>query len=171
MFFLAVIPLAAYFGLLFYLYRRSKPTVMKGSSAFILLAWGLFGLLTLGPVRLLIPMFLFVSGGYATWFCWVLVYFAAVQIIAKKLRDGVIVYHCQREILLPALYRLVQKLDEKAQWHGNVLSMPGYALQWTVTGKTCLVFTLTQPQPSNPNKAILYDILTADNEPDKPNKQ
>ncbi|MDR3181540.1 MAG: hypothetical protein LBT89_01240 [Planctomycetaceae bacterium] len=158
MFFLALIPLVTYFVFLIYLYRRTKPTVLRSSTAFALLAWGLFGLLSLGPGRLVIPVYLFVFSGYDAWLCWTLLYFAVAAVIAKRL-DGIVVYHCRRETLLPALYKAAQELDAKAEWRGNVLSMYSYGLQWTVCGSTCLVFRLTQPQPANPNRNVLYQLL------------
>ncbi|GHT47017.1 hypothetical protein FACS189454_09010 [Planctomycetales bacterium] len=137
--------------------------MLRGSTDFTLLAWGLFGLVTLGPARLVIPMYLFTAWGSSVWLFWMLFYFITVRHIARSLKDRTVVYHCQREKFLPALFSKLREIDPKTEWRGNVLSMFGCGLQWAVSGMTnpnlCLVFLLTEPQPKNPNKDIFYETI------------
>ena len=164
---LGLLPLLCYFAFLTTVHLRRTPTVLNGYTDFMLLAWGLFGLITLGPGRLLIPLYVFTAWGMYTWIFWIGFYFVASHFLAMQFRNRLIVYHCRRELLLPALYTLVRENDPKAEWSGNVLSLHGFGVQWAVQFSRypapwsgCLVFVPTDPFRSNSHLEMLQCHLT-----------
>ena len=163
MFALALLPLVFYFAFLTYLHFRKTPTVLDGSLDFTLLAWGLFGLITLGPGRLIIPLYVFTAWGVFTWIFWVGFYFLATVAFARQFKNRLVVYHCQRELVLPAFFTLVRQIDPKTEWSGHVLSLHGLGVQWTVTSDRFgghLLFTPTDQSLKNPHQEMLQDQLT-----------
>ena len=162
MFAFALLPLFFYFVFLTRLHLRSTPTVLNGSLDFRLLAWGLFGLITLGPGRLIIPMYVFAAWGIYTWIFWFGFYFMVVRIIATQFKNRLVVYHCQRELVLPAFFTLARQIDSKADWSGHVLSLHGLGVQWSVTSDRYggyLLFIPTNPYLKNPHQEMLQEQL------------
>jgi len=160
---LALLPLVLYFVFLTRLHFRKTPTVLNGSLDFALLAWGLFGLFTFGPGRLIIPLYVFTTWGAFTWIFWVGFYFVIVTAFARQFKNRLVVYHCQRELVLPAFFTLAQKIDPKTEWSGYVLSLHGLAVQWSVTSDRFgghLLFIPTNPSAKNPHYEMLQVQLT-----------
>jgi hypothetical protein len=163
MFALALLPLVFYFAFLTSLHFRRTPTVLNGSTDFALLAWGLFGLLTLGPGRLIIPMYVFTAWGVFTWLFWLGSYFLVSYALSRQFRDRLVVYHCRRELVLPTFFTLVRQIDPKAEWSGYVLSLHGLGVQWAVTSGRYgghLLFVPTNPYQTNPHREMLQEQLT-----------
>ena len=160
MFAFALLPLVCYFAFLTCLYFRKTPTVLPGSLDFTLLAWGLFGLVTLGPGRLVIPLYVFAAWGIVTWFFWLGFYFVLVHALAWQFRDRLVVYHCYRELVLPAFFTLARQMDPKTEWSGYVLSLHGLGIQWSVvSGREYLLFVPTGPLRNNPHREALQEQL------------
>ena len=160
---LALLPLLGYFAFLAVLYLRRTPTVLNGALDFTLLAWGLFGLVTLGPGKMIIPIYVFAAWNVLTWGFWVGSYFAAVYFLAMQFRNRFVVYHCQREVLLPAFYTLARRIDPKTEWSGNVLSLHGLNIQWSVVSDKfggCLLFSPTNPLAQTQYRAMMQEQLT-----------
>ena len=160
---LALLPLFGYFAFLTVLHFRQTPTVLNGSHDFTLLSWGLFGLITLGPGRLLIPLYVFSAWGVYTWIFWLGLYFAATHFLAMKFSNRLVVYHCQRELVMPAFFTLARNIDSKTEWSGHVLSLHGLGVQWSVISNKwggCLVFVPTNPYQKNPHLEMLQEQLT-----------
>ena len=160
---LALLPLVCYFAFLAKLYFRQTPTVLNGSLDFTLLAWGLFGLITLGPGRLIIPIYVFTAWGIYTWIFWFGFYFTVTHFLALQFRNRFVVYHCQRELALPAFFTLARQIDPKTEWSGSVLSLHGLGLQWSVACNNwngCLLFVPTNPYQKNPHQEMLLKELT-----------
>jgi hypothetical protein len=163
MFAIALLPLVCYFLFLTNLHFRRTPTVLNGSLDFTLLAWGLFGLLTLGPGRLVIPLYVFAAWGMYTWIFWFGFYFVAVHIFALLFNNRFVIYHAKRELVLPAFFTLARELDPKTEWAGNVLSFHGLGVQWAVSHDRFgghLLFVPTNPMQENPHREILRKHLT-----------
>ena len=160
---LALLPLVAYLAFLGSLHLRKTPTVLNGAHDFALLAWGLFGLITLGPGRLIIPLYVFTAWGIYTWIFWFGFYLATVYFLSLPFKNRLIVYHCRRELVLPAFFTLCRQIDPKAEWSGNVLSLHGLGVQWSViTGRYggYLLFIPTNPYQKNPHREMLQEQLT-----------
>jgi len=160
---LALFPLILYFAFLTRLHFRKTPTVLNGSLDFSLLAWGLFGLVTFGPGRLIIPIYVFTAWGIFTWLFWGGFYFLVVVALARLLKNRFVIYHCRRELVLPAFFTLAQKIDPKTEWNGNVLSLHGLGVQWSITGDRFgghLLFIPTNPSLNNPHQEMLQEQLT-----------
>ena len=160
---LALLPLVLYFVFLTHLQFRKTPTVLNGSLDFILLAWGLFGLITLGPGRLIIPLYVFAAWGFFTWLFWIGFYFLITTALARKFRNRLVVYHCPRQLVLPPFFTLVRQIDPKTEWGGHVLSLHSLGVQWSVTNDRFgghLLFVPTNPSQSNPHQAMLQEQLT-----------
>jgi hypothetical protein len=113
MFACALLPLVLYLAFLTRLHFRQTPTVLNGSLDFTLLAWGLFGLVSLGPGRLIIPLYVFTAWGIFTWIFWLGFYFVATLLLARPFRNRLVVYHCQRELVLPAFFTLTRQIDPR----------------------------------------------------------
>ena len=160
---LALLPLVLYFAFLTSLHFRRTPTVLNGSLDFQLLAWGLFGLITFGPGRLIIPLYVFTAWGFYTWIFWFGFYFMVTHFIARQFKNRLVVYHGQRELVLPAFFTLAREIDPKTDWSGNVLSLHGLGVQWAVTNDNYgghLLFTPTNPKLKNPHREMLQQQLT-----------
>ena len=163
MFAIALLPLVLYCAFLTRLHFRQTPTVLNGSLDFSLLAWGLFGLVSLGPGRLIIPIYVFTAWGMLTWIFWLGFYFLVVRFLALQFKNRFVVYHCQRELVLPAFFTLAQKIDPKTEWSGHVLSLHGLGVQWAVTHDRYgghLLFVPTNPYLKNPHQEMLQEQLT-----------
>jgi hypothetical protein len=156
----ALLPLTVYFIFLTVVQFRRRPTLFSGSVDFALLAWGLFGLATLGLGKFIIPIYVFSAWGLMTWFFWTCFYFTVTYSAAGLFRSRIVIYHVRREIVLPAMFDLARQIDPKAEWCGNVLSLHGLGLQWTVTGDpfgSHLLFTPTGYERGNPHIDILRE--------------
>ena len=159
----AIVPLVLYFAFLTSLHFRKTPTVLNGSLDFSLLAWGLFGLISLGPGRLVIPLYVFTAWGIFTWIFWLGFYLVVVHFFARKFKNRFVVYHCRRELVLPAFFTLAQQIDPKTEWSGHVLSLHGLGVQWAVTHDRFgghLLFVPTNPYVKNPHQEMLQAQLT-----------
>ena len=162
MFALALLPLVVYFAFLTWLHYRQTATLLTGSLDFTLLSWGLFGLITLGPGRLLVPLYLFTAWGIYAWIFWLFFYFVATHFFASRLANRFVVYNSRRDIVLPAFFTLAKQIDPKTEWSGNVLSLHGLGLQWSVcSGRfgNCLVFAPTNPYRKNPHQEQVQEEL------------
>jgi hypothetical protein len=160
---LALLPLVCYFAFLTGLHFRKTPTVLNGALDLQLLTWGLFGLISLGPGRLVIPLYVFATWGFFTWFFWLGFYFVAALLLSRPFRNRLVVYHCQRELVLPAFFTLAREIDPKAEWSGYVLSLHGLGVQWSVSHNRwggCLVFIPTNPRLRSPHQDMLQEQLT-----------
>ena len=161
---LALLPLAAYFAFLTSLHFRKTPTVLNGSLDFTLIAWGLCGLITLGPGRLLIPLYVFTAWGLYTWIFWFGFYFALTYFLGTQFKNRIVVYHGQRELVLPPFFTLVRLIDPKAEWSGHVLSLHSLGVQWSIICDKFggyLLFVPTNPYWKNPHQEMLQQQLTA----------
>jgi len=157
---LALLPLVCYFAFLTGLYFRQTPTVFNGSLDFALLAWGLFGLITFGPGRLIIPLYVFSAWGIYTWIFWFGFYFAITHFFALQFRNRLVIYHCQRELVLPAFFTLAKQMDAKAEWSGHVLSLHGLGIQWSVIGnRGYLQFIPTNPNQKSSHQKMVQEQL------------
>jgi hypothetical protein len=160
---LALLPLVLYIAFLTGLHFRKTPTVLDGTSDFMLLAWGLFGFVSLGPGRLIIPLYVFTAWGIYTWIFWLGFYFVVSLALARWFKNRLVVYHCQRELILPVFFTLAQQIDPKTEWSGNVLSLHGLGVQWSVTHDRFgghLLFVPTNPSVQNPHLEMLQGQLT-----------
>ncbi|MDR0703536.1 MAG: hypothetical protein LBF88_00955 [Planctomycetaceae bacterium] len=133
MFFLSFLPLACYFFWLALLQNRRQPAIFNGVQDFMFLSCGLFGLFTLGPGRLLIPIDVIAFWGWAIWLFGTTFYFSAAYLIAQKLSQRIVIYHCPSDIFVPKLIEYAQKLDTKTRFEGNVLFLPDFGIQCTIT--------------------------------------
>jgi hypothetical protein len=134
MFFLSLLPLAGYFFWLAFLQIRRKPTVLNGVQDFMFLSSGLFGLLTLGPGRLLIPIGVLAFWGWFVWLFWAAFYFSIAYLIAQQLTQRIVIYHCPFAVFVPKLIEHIQELDQQFRFEGNVLFLPDFGIQCTITG-------------------------------------
>lgn len=130
---LALFPLAGYLFFLAALHFRRRPTVLSGTQDFLLLSAALFGLVTLGPGRLLIPMDVLVFWKFTSWAFWTMFYFVCAYMAARfRTHRRMIVYHCPISVFVPKLFELGRGLDPEARLEGNVLTLRGLGLQCTI---------------------------------------
>ena len=130
----AFIPLAVYFFVLTWFFMRRRPTLLSDTQDFMLLACGLFGLVTLGPGRLLIPLNILTFWGLSIWVFWTMFYFAAAYLLTLlRSRRKIVVYHYPVALFLPRLFELGRQFDPQARLDGNVLTLPGLGVQCSIT--------------------------------------
>jgi hypothetical protein len=134
MFFLTLLPLAGYFFWLALLQNRRQPTILNGVQDFMLLSCGLFGLFTLGPGRLLIPIGVMTFWGWSIWLFWTAFYFSTAYLFAQQLSQRIVIYHCPYNVFASGIIEHVQKLDQRSRFEGNVLFLPDFGIQCTITG-------------------------------------
>ncbi len=148
MFGIALIPLACYFLFLAALHIRRRPTLLTGRQDFMLLACGLFGLVTLGPGRLLIPISVLTYWHLLSWFFWAMFYFSAAYLATVVCRrHRLVIYHSPANQLIDKLVERTQQADPAARHVGNVLILPELGIQCTiekgasarVTGQTVIL--------------------------------
>jgi hypothetical protein len=150
----ALFPLSVYFFCLFRLNRQRHPAVLDSSTDFQLLAVGLFGFMTLGPAKMLIPLQLMTFWGAFVWLFWTAFYFAAARTIGQRLPNSLIIYHCPRQVFVPELLNHLRTLDAEVRQSGNVLLLPGQRIQCLITGGRFGGYTLLQPaEPAAEPKA------------------
>jgi hypothetical protein len=140
-------PFAVYLAVLAFFHSRRTPTVLGGDADFMLLAAGLLGAVTFGPGRLLIPLYVLTAWGILTWVFWFGFYFVLVLFITRYLTHRTVIYHCRREMMLPGLFAMSRYLDPSSDLRGNVLTLPGFGLQWTISeycGGVVLCLTVSQ---------------------------
>ena len=162
MFALALLPLVLYFAFLTRLHFRATPTVLDGSLDCTLLAWGLFGFITFGPGRQIIPLYVFATWGVFTWIFWVGFYFVVVVALARQFQNRLVVYHCKRELVLPAFFTLARQIDPKTEWSGHVLSLHGLGVQWSISNDRLgghLLFIPTNPSTNSPHHKMLREHM------------
>ena len=158
----ALLPLVFYFAFLTRLHFRKTPTVLNGALDFTLLAWGLFGLVSFGPGRLIIPLYVFTAWGMFTWLFWFGFYFLVSLALARQFQNRLVVYHCRRELVLPAFFTLARQIDPKTEWSGNVLSLHGLGVQWCVTNDRFgghILFIPANPSVKNLHQEMLQTQL------------
>ncbi|MDR2757065.1 MAG: hypothetical protein LBC20_15320 [Planctomycetaceae bacterium] len=134
MFFLTLLPLAGYFFWLALLQNRRRPTVLNGVQDFMFLSGGLLGLFSLGPGRLVIPIWVITFWGCSIWLFWTAFYFSMVYLFTQQLTQRIVIYHCPLNVFIPKLVELAQKLDQRTRLEGNVLFLPDFGIQCTITG-------------------------------------
>lgn len=160
---IALLPFLCYITFLTSLHFRRTPTVISGSLDFSLLAWGLFGMITLGPGRLIIPLYVFTAWGIFTWIFWFGFYFVVVHVFASRFHGRMVLYHVRRELVLPRFFTLLRDIDPKTEWAGNVLSLYGLGMQWSVSCDSCgahMLFLPTDSGRNNPHQEIVRQQLT-----------
>lgn len=148
----ALFPLGIYFLCLASFYRRSTPTVLNGSTDVWLLAFGLFGLITLGPGRLLIPLPVLSYWNLFAWIFWASLYFVLAHFLAEHSRGRTVVYRC-------SMNRLIHELQEFFKEHGSVLhlekqvlNLPEYDIQSTLRCGFSDSYVQFQSTESNPDR-------------------
>jgi hypothetical protein len=151
MFFLSVLPLSCYFFWLSLLPNRRQPAVFNGIQDFMFLSCGLFGLFTLGPGRLLIPIEIMNFWGCSIWLFWTAFYFSAAYLVAQKLAQRIVIYHCPFDIFVSKLIERAQKLDSKTSFEGNVLFLPDFGIQCAVIANTWWQILVLKPTGNDQN--------------------
>jgi hypothetical protein len=117
---------------------------MNGVRDFMFLSCGLFGLITLGPGRLLVPVHVFAFWGMAVWLFWTAFYFSVAYWVAGLLGQRIVVYHCSAKDFVSRLVELCRELDPQTRLDGNVLFLPDFGIQCSVNCNTLGgVFILT----------------------------
>lgn len=131
---LALYPLAIYFLVLAVFHARRRPTVLSGWADFMLLAFGISGLLTLSLGRLLLPLNLMEFWGLGVWLHWGFLYFLVASYLGWWLPPRLIVYHCPIDRLWTPLQNRVPEIDPLGRWDRSLLSLPTLDCQAMLTG-------------------------------------
>jgi hypothetical protein len=124
---LALGPLAVYFLVLGAINLLPRPRVVPAARDTFALGLALAGLITVGPIELLLPRGLLVQMGdrawlvWATWFCF---YGLLVTLAALVQMPRLTIYNISPTELYPRLTAAAQRLDPDARWSADSLVAP-----------------------------------------------
>ncbi len=129
---LALVPPAAYLGIIGLRHLRTRPTVVSGAWDLGLLAAALAGLAVVGPLEILQP-----AGVRGPWrLALPLVLFALVAALgALASRPRLVVYNVSLEQLRPVVAQIASGLDPTARWAGETVALPGRDVQVHLDGR------------------------------------
>lgn len=126
---IAIIPLAAYLGVLGLINLRPKPLIVSGASDLVALGIGLLGLMLIGPIELFRPEL--ATGQFLNyiWMILLLLYMLALALVALVSRPRLVIYNMTPEELRPALSEAAGKVDATHRWAGDTLVLPRLGVQ------------------------------------------
>lgn len=173
---LALFPLSLYFFFLTLMTLRQRPTVLSGTQDFMILACGLFGLFSLGPGKLLVPMKLLSFWGISVWFFWAVFYLVICYLVVKYLLSKkLIVYNIGLSELIPKLIGWGQQINPQFRLEGNVMNLPTQNIQCSLSGDRFgghVLFTATSTEQSQTAWGVLQNELNRLlDQPSKPCKR
>lgn len=131
---IAVVPLAAYLGLLGLINLRPRPSVVSGASDLAALGIGVMGLVFIGPIELLRP-----TAGTAQflnyiWLVLLALYLLVIILAALVARPRLVVYNLTPEELRPLLSEAAGRADATCRWAGDSLVLPKLGVQLHMDG-------------------------------------
>lgn len=123
---MALVPLAAYLGLLAWFHGRRRPVALAGQVDATLLAMAVAGLVVAGPLAVLQP-----AVGTSPWTAVALVVGFALVVAFGMLaaRPRLVVYNVGIDQLRPVIAQVVRSLDASARWAGETVALPARRLQ------------------------------------------
>jgi hypothetical protein len=130
---LALGPLALYLLSIGRLHLRRRATVVTGSRDLVALALGVSGLITIGPVELLMPQAAIANFGAAVWGMMAIIYSLCVSLAILNGRPQLVIYNAPPlSEFRPIMARVIDELDPESRWAGTSLLMPRLPIELAV---------------------------------------
>ena len=126
---IACVPLALYLVWLGVLNLRCRPTVVSGALDAAALAFGVTGLVVIGPLNLFLPDAATRRFGPFVWLLVLGFYLLSVILYLLVARPRLVVFNIRPENLRPVLDEMVRRLDSQAQIAGDAIHLPQLAVQ------------------------------------------
>lgn len=126
---IAVVPLAVYLVLMGSMRLRSRPLVTTGWRDLLTLGIACTGLIAVGPMQLFYPTYAAAKWPGWIWLPMFGLYFLTLLIITMWSRPRLLAYGMSKEQFQELLLKAAQSIDPQAAWYGEVLSLPGSAIQ------------------------------------------
>ncbi|MDR1479861.1 MAG: hypothetical protein LBJ00_13085 [Planctomycetaceae bacterium] len=137
MFSFILLPLGIYFAVFTFIFCRRYPTVWSGGFDVGFLLFGVVGLLSFGPGKLLIPMYVYITWGAWAVLYWVLIYYVISYCVCNACRNYVIIYNCEFERIIACISELAARLDRRYYIDERVLHLPLIGLHCVIGGSHC----------------------------------
>jgi len=126
---IAVVPLAAYLGVLGLIQMRSRPLVTSGASDLAALGLGLMGLIFVGPMELFRPEVATVQFLNYIWLVLLALYALVLILLSLVSRPRLVIYNQTPEELRPLLSEAAGLVDASFRWAGDSLVLPQLGVQ------------------------------------------
>jgi hypothetical protein len=126
---LALGPLGVYLLVLGQINLRRRPVVVSGAFDFALLAFGVVGLVIVGPIELFLPETAAAAFGSYVWLVLLAMYGLGVTMLVLLGRPRLVVYNATVDELRPVLADVALELDAEARWAGDTLVLPQLGVQ------------------------------------------
>jgi hypothetical protein len=134
MFSFVLLPLGLYFAMLTFVCCRRCPTFFSGGFDVAILLLGIFGVVSFGPGKLFIPIFVYSWWGvWAVWY-WILLYYLAAYCICEACRNYVIIYNCDFDRVMECIAEVANRLDRRSYIEERVLHLPVFGLHCVIGG-------------------------------------
>ncbi len=135
---IAVIPLAAYLGVIGWVNCRRRPLVTSGACDLTALGIGLLGLVFVGPIELFRPELATTQFLNYIWALLIGLYLLWIALAAMVSRPRLVVYNMTPEELRPMLSDAAGTVDTSFRWAGDCLVLPKLGVQLYIDGFTLL---------------------------------
>ncbi|MGI9456276.1 MAG: hypothetical protein ACR2NU_06915 [Aeoliella sp.] len=126
---IAVVPLAAYLGVLGLMQLRPRPLVTNGASDIMALGLGLLGLMFVGPIELFRPEMATAQFLNYIWLVLLALYALVLVLVALVSRPRLVIYNLTPEELRPMLSEAAGTADATFRWAGDSLVLPRLGVQ------------------------------------------
>ncbi len=157
---IALLPLAAYFGMIGVIPFYRRPLVRSGGSDLFFLLLGLGGFIMIGPVKLLFPVGALMFWKGLTFLLLVAVYVLIAILIAGIRQPRIVVYNVQPKDFLLFLTELEQKSEVRTV--GNCVQIPVAEIQFSYEVQPywqCVVLKSTSPKQNLAGWTRLEQLL------------
>ncbi|MDR2345485.1 MAG: hypothetical protein LBE18_05410 [Planctomycetaceae bacterium] len=131
---LVLLPLGLYFAIFTFIFCRRRPTLFNGALDIAILMFGVFGLISLGPGKLLIPIYV-----YSTWEVWAILYWITLYYllsycICNACRNYIVIYNCEIEKLMNCISNVSERLDKRFHIEERTLHLPTFGIHCVIGG-------------------------------------
>lgn len=126
---IAVVPAAMYLIMLGRFRLSRRPLVTTGWRDVAAIGIAIMGLVAIGPMQLFFPTYAAARFSIWVWGMLLALYLLSLLLIVLSCRPRLIVYGLNEDNFFRALQQAAQRVDEQANWQGQILTLPGVGLQ------------------------------------------
>ncbi|MDR1484166.1 MAG: hypothetical protein LBT09_05035 [Planctomycetaceae bacterium] len=134
MFSFVLLPLGIYFAVFTFICCRRNPTFFNGGSDVAILLFGVFGLVSFGPGKLLIPMYVYNMWGVWAVLYWLMIYYLVSYCICNVCRNYAVIYNCDFDRVMGCISEVAGRLDRRFYIEERVLHLPVFGLHCVIGG-------------------------------------
>ncbi|MDR2762374.1 MAG: hypothetical protein LBB88_07220 [Planctomycetaceae bacterium] len=137
MFSFALLPIGIYFAIFTFIFCKRRPTFLSGSSDIGILLLGIFGLVSFGPGKILIPLYVYRTWGAWSILFWMMIYYLAAYCICNSRSNCAIIYNCNFMQLVECITTLSKRLDMRFYIEDRTIHLPTLGLHCVIDGSFC----------------------------------